>query len=231
MKKVISTILILMTLQHTIGQTEKVQEKIYKNEFGIDATGFIKYFLTFNQTNPSTSYSPTYYLTYRRKFKSGNIRSALGGNYDHRNYPSQNWNDLNEYYYYSYSIDLRIGWEFINNIGKRSQVYYGIDVKPSYSYTKNDNLYSMNGYAYGYETKNQYYGIAPLFGYRFRLSERISLTAETSLSLIWSKSNNRNFTTPTSSIYQPMSDEVSSPIKSLHTSFAQPLAVIVTFDL
>lgn len=220
-----------MSIHVTIGQTEAKQDKVYKNEFGVDVTGFIKYFLTFNQTNPNTPYFPTYYLTYRRKFKPGNIRSAIGGNYEHRNTNAQYSFDLNEYYYYSYSVDFRLGWEFTNNIGKKSQVYYGIDIKPSYSYIKNDNQYSNAGYAHGYEMKTQYLGTAPLFGYRFKLNERISLTAETSFSLIWSKSDTRSFTTPTTSIYEPMPDVVSPTLKSLYTSFAQPLTVIVTFDL
>jgi hypothetical protein len=231
MKRIITTVIITMSLNFTFGQIEEKQETIYKNEFGVDATGFIKYFLTFNQTVPSEQYSPIYYLTYRRKLKAGNIRSALGGNYEHLNRPALYPTDSNTYFYDSYSLNFRLGWEFYNNIGKKSQVYYGVDFRPSISNIKNEAQWFTAGYASGYEKRNQYYGIVPLFGYRFKLNDRISLTAETSFSLIWSISDQRNFSTPTSSAYPAISDDIDPTLKSLYTAYSQPISVIVTFDL
>ena len=52
----------------------------HKNEFGIDVTGTIRFFTKFQNTS-DYSYTPTYYLTYRRYFDPGNIRFGFGGDF------------------------------------------------------------------------------------------------------------------------------------------------------
>ncbi len=50
----------------------------YKNELGLDVTGFIKFFTGFNSDN-NFDYEPTYYLTYRRLMGKQNFRAGIGG--------------------------------------------------------------------------------------------------------------------------------------------------------
>ena len=58
MKKIFLSILLTYIFLSSIAQ-DTIKEKVYHNEFGIDATGFIKQFLYFNQQLTSSDYSPT----------------------------------------------------------------------------------------------------------------------------------------------------------------------------
>lgn len=83
MKKTIFSILLAAwTISATAQDSTaiKAPQKNYHNEFGLDATGFFRQFLSFNdqQFTSAYLYSPTYYVTYRRYFKGGNIRFAIG---------------------------------------------------------------------------------------------------------------------------------------------------------
>jgi len=57
---------------------------------------------------------------------------------------------------------------------------------------KNDAPYWNGGYANGYMTKSQIYGIAPLLGFRFLLNKRLSISTETSFSLTSNKNSQEN---------------------------------------
>ncbi len=234
MKTVFTIFIIMLSVNSLMGQTEEQTEKqakTYKNELGIDVTGTLKYFLSFNQGYPYEVTPTTYYLSYRRKFKPGNIRLAIGGNYQNTERAPVAPGVTSEYFYNNYAFQYRIGWEFTNTIGKRSQLYYGIDFRSSNSYVNSNSQNSAEGYTYGFEAKNQVYGFAPLLGYRIKLGSRISLTAETSLSFIWSKSNQKTYMTPTSSAFPAVPENVSPTLTSFYTSYSQPFSLVVTFDL
>jgi hypothetical protein len=230
MRKFFLSIILITTTLFTFAQDSTNKFKIYHNEFGIDATGFAKQFLNFN---PSTSggsyYFPTYYLTYRRLFRCGNIRFAAGGDFANSESlpvpPDSNVSHSN-----SYSIDARLGWEFFSNIHKRFQIFYGVDFKPSYTYSKNDGSFSNGGYANGTENKTQIYGIAPLLGFRFKLTNRLSVTTEASYSINFSSYSGRRYFTPLSS-QPPMPDVVTPKIKRIYSNFSQPVSVILTFNI
>lgn len=234
MKNVLSIFGILLSVNSLIGQTEKTSEeqvKTYKNELGIDITGMLKYFLSFNQGYPTDVSPSTYYFSYRRKFKPGNIRAAIGGNYQNTERAPIATGEFSDYVFKNYGIQFRIGWEFANTIGKRSQLYYGIDFRSSNSYLNSTSQSSAQDYLYGYEVKNQMYGFAPLFGYRVRLGSRISLTAETSLSFFWSKSDQKTYLKPLSSAFPAIPDNVKPTLTSFYTSYSQPFSFVVAFDL
>ena len=222
-----------MTCVLTISAQDSTKKsKIYRNEFGVDATGFIKQFLNFNQGQfGGNYYMPTYYLTYRRHFKCGNIRFAIGGDFTNEDLQPAFEQDSNKYHRSSYSFDARIGWEFFSNLGKRWQVFYGIDFKPTYSYYKNDAPYWNGGYANGTESKTEIYGIAPLLGFRFKLNDRISLTTETSYSINFATSSGRRYYIPVTSQYPPIPDEVSPKTKKMYSNFSQPVSLVLTFNI
>ena len=230
MKKLFLTIILTSTILTTFGQ-DSTKTKGYNNEFGIDATAFIKQFFNLNSAQYPDNYSATYYLTYRRHFKCGNIRFAIGGSYADYDLSSGWQADSNKYHYNSYSISSRIGWEFFSNLSKRWQTFYGLDFRPTIAYTKNDAPYWNGGYANGYESKSQIYSIAPLLGFRFRLNDRLSISTETSFSINWQVDNNRKYFIPMKSTDPPLPDIVSPKTKKLVTGFSQPISLILTFDI
>lgn len=229
MKKVILFIAFISVLNVSFSQVKKDSAKVYHNEFGVDVTSFLMLYLPLGQND---FYSPSYYLTYRRKFESGNIRSGLGGDFSNQNVGNTNYpNDSNKYNRFGYGVDFRIGWEFVNEISKRWQVYYGLDTKISYQHYKNDLNYFSNGYAYGSETNYNTFGISPVLGFRFKLNKRLSLTTETNLSINWSKSSRREYYTPYISSLPAIADQITPSEVRIYSQFSQPLSIIFTFDI
>ncbi len=228
MKHVFLLVLMSVFTTSVVGQEAP---KEYKNEFGLDGTGFIRSFLTFNvESVMSANYDPIYYLTYRRKFQPGNIRFAIGGGYEQMNFPGPQSDSL-MFARNSYSIDLRIGWEFTNELSSRWQVFYGLDFRTSFAHSYNEAHYYSGGYANGRESYHQILGIAPLLGFRFRITDRISLLTEASFSLNWTKSEHREFFTPVNSTYPEIPDEKDPTVNSVYTSFRQPLSIFIVFDI
>lgn len=213
-----------------IGQ-DTVKTKQYHNEFGIDATGFVKQFIFISTNNFPEYYIPSYFLTYRRHLKCGNIRFAIGGSFSDHDIPTAFTGDSNNYHYTSRSFDSRIGWEFSNELSKRWQVFYGMDFRPSFSYTKDDAPYWNGGYANGSEEKSQNYAIAPVLGFRFRINQRLSLSTEASFSLNFQQSESKRYYLPVSSIYPPKNDVIVPKAKTVFTGFSQPLSLFLTFDI
>jgi hypothetical protein len=134
--------MIAATCFSTAQAQEQPNPATYHNEFGIDATAFIRQFFNPDQQNIST-YEPVYYLTYRRHFKCGNIRAAIGGSFQSQEIPSAFADDKNEYEQHLHTINFRIGWEFYNNLSKRWQVYYGLDFRPGFYYEKMTQPFGM----------------------------------------------------------------------------------------
>lgn len=203
----------------------------YKNEFGLDATGFIRFFTKIQNTS-DYFYTPTYYLTYRRYFDSGNIRFGIGGNAYTQEQPSP-FGDSTIYKDNSSSLDSRIGWEFKSELSKRWQAYYGLDFRFSFGNRKNESAFFNGGYAYGFESHFTTFGIAPVLGFRFRLNDRISLLTEANFSFNVSKYyNNRDFYTPVSGSGNPeLPDKPTPDTKSIYTQFAQPIAIYFVFNI
>lgn len=204
--------------------------KVYHNEFGIDATGFIKQFLNFNTGQFNIVYTPTYFITYRRHLNCGNIRFGVGGSFASQDIPVALPEDSNKYHSNAYTLDTRIGWEFTNELSKRWQVFYGLDFRPSYVYSKNDARFWSGGYANGTETKSQVMGIAPLIGFRFKLTSRLSLSTESSFAINVEKSSERRYFIPVTGQYPPTPD-ITTHTKKLSGGFNQPLSLMFTFDI
>ena len=201
----------------------------YKNEFGIDATSFVLRFIKLN--SEESTYLETYDLTYRRKFEPGNIRFAIGGNFADEDVPPVFEEDQNKYKYEASTFNARIGWEFKSEISKKWQVFYGADFRPSFQRIKEDATMFNAGYANGYESKVQNYGIAPVLGFRFRLNERLSLSTEASFSVNMQKENTTFYYTPITTDYEPKESFVQPTVHRTFSRFAQPVMIFVTFDI
>ena len=229
MKKILLITFLSFSLQASFAQDSIKKAKVYHNEFGVDVTGFIKQFFNFDQY--SSAYAPTYYVTYRRHFKAGNIRFAIGGDFDTQELAPAFAQDSNKYHKSSYSFDARIGWEFTSDLGKRWQVFYGVDFKPTYAYYKNDAPYWNGGYANGTENKTAIYGIAPLLGFRIKLNERLSITTETCYAINLAITSGKRYFIPVTSQYPPQPDIVTPKAQRIYSSFSQPLSLTLTFNI
>lgn len=230
MKKLI-LIAVICSLAWSANAQDSTQSNNYKNEFGLDVTGFLQQFLYMNGSQFPNYYTPVYYLTYRRHIGKCNLRAAIGGLYYHQPFESPFINDQNEYERNTQQFDLRVGWEWTSEISRRWQAFYGLDYRQGFMHDYNDAPYWNAGYANGRESTTISYGIAPVLGIRFRLNERISLSTEASLNCRFETYENRRFflsTDPNS--YPPLPDVVDPKVTSFQTSFAQPLSVFLTID-
>jgi hypothetical protein len=232
MKKTLLVLLLSFTLVTAYSQDTTRQNKVCHNEFGLDATGFMKEFFNFNNAQYQSYYSPTYYLTYRRHFKKANFRFAVGGDYNNDVVPSQNQYDPTIVYAdKSFDFSARIGMEMFSELNKHWQVFYGVDFIASYNYEKRDDRYSMDGYTAGEESSTQNIGLAPMLGIRYRVSKRLSLTTESSFSFNLLNGALRDYFTPTSGQYPVLDDIIYPQTKRVYTSYSQPLSIILTFDI
>lgn len=231
MRLFFSVLFLTICIRNSFAQDTTGRSNIYHNELGIDATGFVKQFVSFGYSEYPSDYNPTYYITYRRHLKCGNIRFAIGGDFENEDISPGFSADSNKYYKKYYSYDTRLGWEFSNGLSKRWQVFYGLDFRPGYTYSKNDAPYWNGGYANGSESKTQTYAFAPLLGFRFKINDRLSLTTETSFSVIFSQNTTRRYYIPVTSQYPAIPDVVKPKTKSIYSSFSQPLSLIFTFEI
>jgi hypothetical protein len=209
--------------------TTKTKQRL--NEFGIDATGFLKQYLDFGSQQYATYYNPTYYLTYRRHFSCGNLRVAVGGDYTDTQLPPNFSTDSNKYYDRGYSFYGSIGWEFYNNLSKKWQVFYGVDFRWTQVYSKDDENYSNGGYTNGSESKTQIFSLAPLLGIRFKLTKRLSILTEASYSINREQDNNGTYYTPLPGAIPPAPQATSQKLLKVYTSFSQPLSVFIDFTI
>ena len=218
---------ILLLVQNALSQDDSTD--LYKNELGLDVTGTIRFFTKF-QNSSDYSYTPTYFLTYRRYFSKCNIRLGIGGGVSNQEIPSP-YGDSSIYNYNSSSFDSRLGCEFKSELTKRWQVFYGLDFRFSFGNTKNEAAFFNGNYANGFESHFTTIGFAPILGFRFKLNDRMSLLTEANFSFNMSRYyKNRDFYTPLQGS-PPIADKFSPDTKSFYTQFAQPIAIYFVFNI
>lgn len=206
---------------------ETSAEKDYKNEFGVEVTTLMRSVLSFSaQQYPSAPH----FLSYRRHLGNGNIRAGLGGDYTNTETPRSWLSDTSEYLYMSYDIRFRIGYEWYSELGKRWQVFYGADFRPRYQYYKNAAESFDGFYTTGSEMESWQYALAPVLGFRFRITDRLSLLTEASLSITLQESLTREYYMPSATWWLPREDEKHRTTR-LFTDFSQPLSVFLVVDL
>jgi hypothetical protein len=229
--KITFTFIFSLLFANSVFSQTSTDEKKYKNELGADLTGFVRQFFS-----PSTDfyqdYIPVYYLTYRRHFSTFNLRSGFGFNSSNSEYASPYTIGPRIYNNQQTILDLRAGCEWVSELGKRWQAFYGIDFRYNYNYYKNDAPYFNGGYANGSESKINSVGIAPLLGFRFRINNRISLSTETSLGFNRALNTSRRyFTSLDTSLYPPLADITNPKTTNWFTNYSPPIALYLNFDL
>lgn len=205
------------------GQDTVAKPKVYRHEVGVDATAFLKQFIPAGYAQ--STYIPTYYITYRRHCKPGNFRFGFGMNFRTENGPNiDNSEPVTED---NFELDARLGWERVADFHPRWQFFYGLDFRPSVRVRRKTNSSSSGDTEWISTDIAEYYGLAPLMGFRFRCTSRLSLTTETSFSLVYSQYTSKVEVNDASSSMVRPKDEKGKRIYGYHN---QPLSVIATFD-
>lgn len=205
----------------------------FRHEVGMDATAFLRQFLSQSVSGqpPSTYLSP-YFFTYRYKMSWGNLRAGVGAAYANQERDANWYGSLpgETYNNSAWQYDLRLGVEWERSVGKRWQVYYGGDFRPSTFGWDDEWTYSNAGYRNASKTTTTTMAVAGLLGVRFRVTPRLSLMTEGSFS--WGVSNTEviRSSTPQAPEYPVLDNEVSHTT-STSTGYQYPLMVVVAFDL
>jgi hypothetical protein len=224
---------ILLSSINIYSQSDSAYKK-HRHELGADITGLLSQFFNLNASNINYQNNiPTYYITYRYHLKKSNIRFGVGGSYYKTSISGYKVDGEDKVFYNSQTnYSLRIGYEFVSELSKKWQAFYGLDFRPTVSNNDNQAQFSNAGYIIGYKAKSTTYGFAPLLGFRFRINDRVSITTEASFSYnIQNSSNQRTYKSQDNSTYPNMPDDKEVKSTNVAASFSQPIFLIFTVKL
>lgn len=210
--------------------------KIYRHEIGADITGLLKLlviqnFIPYNQI--VINYAPIYYLTYRYHIKKSNILFGIGGLYSSReNGPFVIDRVENNIFSIESNLSLRIGYERVFELSRKWQTYIGIDFRPTIIRSSSPIGYYNFGYVEEQFKSYNIYGIAPVIGFRYRLSKRVSILTEMSIAFnLESQSSKSSYYSADLKLY-PNKPDLKAVVKTNYmASFLQPIFLVLTFDL
>ncbi|HRI58995.1 MAG TPA: hypothetical protein PK228_04715 [Saprospiraceae bacterium] len=231
MKTLLLSFALLFTAFSVIAQ-DSTGTKIYKNEFGLDMTGFIRQFLNISdQFGSYYQYQPAYYLTYRRLLSNTNVRAAFGFEYSSEEAPGYFMGDSSSYEDMQSKIAFRVGYEKFAMLEKRWEVLYGLDFRANFFRDMDENTGSNAGYMNGHDDKTIILGLAPFLGFRFKIGKRLSLTTEASLNCNVQKSTSRSsFKSVPGFSLPPKEDEIEERNR-VFFEFSPPLAIFINFSI
>lgn len=169
MKKLLVAICMILSFQSMNAQ--EVEPKTFNGEIGFDATSLVGRFFNVSDFGFFVdNRQPTYFIYYRQHVGDMRIRATAGGDY------LQNDSETNDN---AWSYNYKIGAEFINDLSKRFQLIYGLDIAGGDMKSYREFEYASQ-YLMAYNDELSYLGIAPFLGLRFKINERISLITEMS---------------------------------------------------
>lgn len=144
----------------------------FTHEVGINATSLIKQVISFSDT--SFAISP-YLITYKLLTnKNLGIRVALGGNYSRKKENVQNFEDTATST--DLGLDLRIGVEWQQQLGKRWKTAVGLDFVSSNVLDK--TVIDTGFDVVTFENKSNTLGGGPILGIYYNISNKVSLYTE-----------------------------------------------------
>jgi hypothetical protein len=193
MKLKLILIAFILCTTATIAQTE--DEAKPAHQIGVNASLFIKQFLSFNET--STTLSP-YMLTY--KYIEDNQGWRIGAGAFNTN-TKTNTNSLSGLTSNTtLTIDTRLGYEWQKGLDKRWLVYYGVDGTYSYSKTRSTNTVQTGAFPPKTEemissSESFTIGGGPVLGMEFKINKRISLNTETTAYFSYNETRRREVNT------------------------------------
>ncbi len=184
MKKILIPLLLLASIVTCTAQETSPEEKINKNQIGLNATFFITQFLSLN--SGPVNQSP-YALTYRRMLTENRaFRFGLGATFQKLNNNSNFINTQSQLV----NVDTRVGIEFQKQMSKRWRAYTGIDA--IFGYSKNE-FTSNNGFDLVTTINTiKSFGGGPVLGLFFLVNKNISLSTESTLYMTYSDITNED---------------------------------------
>jgi len=211
-------------------QSDSLPNK-HKHELGADVTGLLKQFF-FNNYNAPT-YFPAYYISYRYHLKKTNIRFGLGAQYSNRQSSPYLINgEEKTFSNISSSFSFRIGYEKFSELSNKWQAFYGVDFRSSTSSVNNQAHFSNAYYINGSISATQVYGIAPLLGFRYRISKRVSILTETSFSFNLEKTWSQKTSISMDELnYPPLNAAKKIKATNYSANFIQPVFLILAVDI
>ncbi|MGV3598336.1 MAG: outer membrane beta-barrel protein [Bacteroidota bacterium] len=177
MKLKLIVISFLLLSQAAFAQTDDDLKP--EHQIGVNATLFIKQFLSFNDNVFNSS---PYSLTYKYIDQNEGWRIGLGGsNTSSKSNPNNGTNITSNT---NINIDARLGYEWQKKLDKRWLMYYGLDGIYSYSKFRSTSSIQSGGFPPKTEevissTEDFGFGGGPILGMEFKINKRISLNAET----------------------------------------------------
>lgn len=171
------------------GTTMDSTKKEHKNIISIDATGLFTRLFNFSGNN---FYSSPYLISYRRIIKNNALKVSIGGDVNTAN---GKMNDSLKSSSSRSNLNLAIGFEHYQYLGKRWTFFFGIDATTYFSNNNSKSDRTTNSY---YESKNNTtsYGLAPTLGIVFQITKRISLSTETSYNIAYQKTVDKSVEFP-----------------------------------
>lgn len=179
MKKALLTTILFVFCIAAFAQNDEPTETTYKNQIGVNATTFIKQFLSLGN-NVFASNSP-YVVTYKHINNNKGLRAGAGVVFSEFKQNPNNGSTLTSNK--TMNIDLRLGYEWQHSLGKRWGYYFGVDGLYSYDLSRTITS-SVSGFPpqtteIVTDVESFGMGAGPVLGVEFKLSKRISFNAET----------------------------------------------------
>jgi len=206
-KRIILGLLICLSI-NTFAQNDDPLFKVRKSEIGIDVTSIIGRTVLFGPYGSySTYYEPTYFVTYRQHFSTFRIRALVGGDY--------NANNLENNARSRMSIDYKLGIETITNLGRKWQIFYGLDLAGGHDYDYREQ--SWTGQLYEIVNNVDYIGAAPFLGLKFFISNRMNVSIEASI--LFRRNFHKESTTWMATIDENPNEEPRENTNDVYTGF------------
>ena len=112
-------------------------------------------------------------------------------------------------------------------MGKKWQIFYGVDFRPTFLYSAVTYEIMGTGTIGHNELFAHSYGLAPILGFRFKPTPRISIVLESSVAFNLQFAKIRDYYISNGT----ETENFNSPRTRFYTSYYQPLSCSFTFDL
>jgi hypothetical protein len=212
-------------------------EREYRNEINVDVTALLRQFLfsgdqLYPAEYPFPYSTPFYQIGYRRHLNKMNLRAGFGMAYSVTDEPNFAYPEHDRTRREAQQINGRLGVEWVQELHRRWQVFYGVDALITTAHTFNGVTYYNGPYGHGYERSSVAWGAGGVLGFRYRITPRLSLFTETSLTYFRQEEKQRTFRfprDPEDPSSPPPEDRTGITDRSF-TLYQLPLSVMVAFD-
>jgi len=197
MKKLCIILLLLGLNTSIFSQTQTEEPATYKNEIGVDITTLLSNIFGWGQNyyvydyypyNYYYGYANSYLFSYKRHFNSSAIRFGMNANMMSSN-AGDNVYTVDNIYRMT-RMDFRLGYEWETMVGKKIEIYYGVDaVMHTYNYTSDVDYVDDTTSDYKSISSASSLGGGPLVGISWYVLPRLKLSTDASLQFISTGNN------------------------------------------